>query len=83
MSLMTLDSLPPILSRKETAELLRLTERSIDKLRVAGRLPSFRVAGNSVRFKRDDVLGLLHARPDEPVLGPPAPADKSGRRGVR
>jgi hypothetical protein len=36
MSMMTLDSLPPILSRKETAELLRLTERSIDAMRKAG-----------------------------------------------
>jgi excisionase family DNA binding protein len=61
MSLLQLDTLPPILSRKETAELLRLTERSIDKLRVAGKLPHFRIGG-SVRFHRDDVLALIQAR---------------------
>jgi excisionase family DNA binding protein len=61
MSLMTLDSLPPILSRKECSELLRLTERTIDTLRKAGKLPHFRV-GSSVRFHRDDVLALIPQR---------------------
>jgi excisionase family DNA binding protein len=61
MSMMTLDSLPPILSRKEVSELLRLTERSIDAMRKGGRLPHFRV-GSSVRFHRDDVLALIPQR---------------------
>ena len=59
--MMTLDSLPPILSRKETAELLRLTERSIDAMRKSGKLPHFRIGG-SVRFHRDDVLSLVAPR---------------------
>jgi excisionase family DNA binding protein len=61
MSLMTLDSLPPILSRKEVAEITRLTERSVDAMRKAGKLPHFRI-GHSVRFHRDDVLALLPPR---------------------
>ena len=58
MSMMNLGELPPILSRKETAELLRLTERTVDAMRKAGRLPHFRIGG-SVRFHRADVLALL------------------------
>jgi excisionase family DNA binding protein len=61
MSMMTLDSLPPILSRKETSELLRLTERSVDAMRKAGKLPHFRIGG-SVRFHREDVLALIPRR---------------------
>ena len=61
MSMTTLDSLPPILSRKETAELLRLTERSIDAMRKSGKLPHFRIGG-SVRFQREAVLALLPPR---------------------
>ena len=61
MSLLTLEPLPPILSRKETAELLRLTETSIDAMRKSGKLPSFRI-GTSVRFERDDVLALIPRR---------------------
>ena len=61
MTMMNLGDLPPILSRKETAELLRLTERTVDAMRKAGRLPHFRI-GTSVRFHRDDVLALLPRR---------------------
>jgi excisionase family DNA binding protein len=61
MTMISLDSLPPILSRKETSELLRLTERTVDKLRVSGRLPHFRIGG-SVRFHRADVLALIPRR---------------------
>jgi excisionase family DNA binding protein len=61
MSLLQLDSLPPILSRKEASEILRLTERSIDAMRKAGKLPHFRIGG-SVRFHRDDVLALIPRR---------------------
>ncbi|MGA8613260.1 MAG: hypothetical protein WB760_16470 [Xanthobacteraceae bacterium] len=41
---------------------MRLTERSIDALRKSGRLPCIRVANNSVRFERDDVMALISAR---------------------
>lgn len=58
---MTLDSLPPILSRKECSEILRLTERTVDAMRKSGKLPHFRIGG-SVRFHRDDVLALIPRR---------------------
>jgi excisionase family DNA binding protein len=61
MSMMNLGDLPPILSRKEVSELLRLTERSVDAMRKAGKLPHFRI-GASVRFERDDVLALIPRR---------------------
>ena len=61
MSMMNLGDLPPILSRKETSELLRLTERTVDATRKSGKLPHFRV-GSSVRFYREDVLALIPRR---------------------
>jgi excisionase family DNA binding protein len=61
MSMMTLDSLPPILSRKECSEILRLTERTVDAMRKSGKLPHFRIGG-SVRFYREDVLAPIPRR---------------------
>ena len=49
-------------TRKEVAEYMRLTERTVDTLRKSGKLPYFRVANNSVRFERDDVMALISQR---------------------
>ena len=61
MSMMN-DAERQIWTRKEVAEHLRLTERTIDAMRKSGKLPCFRVANNSVRFWRDDVMNLIQAR---------------------
>ena len=50
-----------IWTRKEIAEYLSVTERTVDSLRRAGRLPA-RYLGRQVRFDRDDVLALLRER---------------------
>ena len=50
-------------TRREVAEYLRLTERSIDRLRKLGQLRDVGVGvGRSVRFERDDVMKLIDAR---------------------
>jgi excisionase family DNA binding protein len=62
MSMMSEDS-RRFWTRKEVADYLRLTERSIDRLRKLGQLRDVGVgAGRSVRFERDDVMKLIDAR---------------------
>jgi excisionase family DNA binding protein len=50
---------PSILTIKEAAELLRCTERSIQRWHRSGKLPSFKLGVNYTRFRRDDVLAML------------------------
>ena len=52
----------PLWTRKEVAEYLRLTERSVDMLRQNGKLAWRRVANNSIRFDRADVMKLVSER---------------------
>jgi excisionase family DNA binding protein len=62
MSMMNEDS-RRLWTRKEVADYLRLTERSIDRLRKLGQLRDVGVGvGRSVRFERDDVMKLIDAR---------------------
>jgi excisionase family DNA binding protein len=49
-----------IWTRKEIAEFLSVSERTVDKLREAGKLPC-KYLGRNVRFDRDDVLALLRS----------------------
>jgi excisionase family DNA binding protein len=56
------DDTRQIWTRREVAEYMRLTERTVDSLRKSGKLPCFRVANNSVRFDRDDVMALISRR---------------------
>lgn len=53
-----MSDLPPILTKRETAEFLRCTERHVDVLRSRGELP-FQRFGGGVRFNRGDVEALL------------------------
>jgi excisionase family DNA binding protein len=59
---MTNDDKRQFWTRREVAEHLRLTERTVDALRKAGKLPCVRVANNSVRFTRDNVMALIQDR---------------------
>ena len=45
-------------TRREISEHLRVTERYVDMLRKAGKLPCIRL-GNGVRFKGEDVAALI------------------------
>jgi excisionase family DNA binding protein len=56
---LTLKNEPSILTTKESAELLRCTERSIQRWHRSGTLPSFKLGGNYTRFRREDVLAML------------------------
>jgi excisionase family DNA binding protein len=49
---------PKILTVREAAELLRVTERCIAQWKADGRLPAMKLGGY-IRFKREDVLALL------------------------
>jgi excisionase family DNA binding protein len=46
-------------TRREAAQYLGLTERTIDMLRKRGRLPDVNVVGRSVRFRGADVMRLI------------------------
>lgn len=56
------DDTRQVWTRKEISEYLRLTERTVDNVRKRGQLPSFRIANNSVRFDREDVMALITRR---------------------
>lgn len=45
-------------TRREISEHLRVTERTVDAYRKAGRLPRIRL-GNGVRFRGADVAALI------------------------
>jgi excisionase family DNA binding protein len=47
----------------EAAELLRCTERSIQRWHRSGKLPSFKLGANFTRFRRADVLAMLEPEP--------------------
>jgi len=49
-------------TRREAAEFLRLSERSIDRYARTGLLTPVRIAGTSVRFPREEVMRLIDAR---------------------
>jgi excisionase family DNA binding protein len=48
-----------ILTRRETADALRLSERTVDKMARDGRLTRLRIGRRGVRFKRAEVERLL------------------------
>ena len=50
-----------ILTLKEVAEYLKLTEKTAYRLAAEGKLPGFKVSG-SWRFKREDVLTWIEEK---------------------
>lgn len=53
-----------LLTRAEAAGLLRVSERTIDRLATSGELPRQRVGGRAVRYLESDVLALIRATDD-------------------
>jgi len=51
-----------LLSQSEAARLLRLSERTLERLRVAGGGPQFVKAGRSVRYRQSDIEEWISAR---------------------
>jgi excisionase family DNA binding protein len=52
----------PLLTQDEAAELLRLSVRTVERLRVSGRGPKFLKAGKSVRYRECDLVAWVEAR---------------------
>ena len=59
---MTNDNDRQFWTRREISEYLRLSEKTVDNLRRRGLLHPVRVAGNSVRFRREEVVALIAER---------------------
>jgi excisionase family DNA binding protein len=51
-----------MLTQSECAELLRLSERTLERLRVSGLGPKFVRMGRSVRYRQNDVEAWLASR---------------------
>jgi excisionase family DNA binding protein len=51
-----------ILTTREAADLLRVSERSIERWRAQGKLPTMNLSKKWVRFRRADVLAMLEPR---------------------
>ena len=51
---------PVCMTRKEVAEHLRVSVRTVDRMIASGQLPVRRVRGRAVRFLRSDVERYLH-----------------------
>ena len=50
--------MPELLTRKELAKLLKISEKTIDRLREGRKIPFCKV-GRSIRFNKKDVLEYL------------------------
>lgn len=50
------------LTRAEAAQLLRMSERTVDRLADDGLLPRLRPRGRTVRFRASDVRAVLDRR---------------------
>jgi excisionase family DNA binding protein len=46
-------------TKRETADFLKVTERTVDRLRASGRLPAQTLGARGVRFLAADVAALL------------------------
>lgn len=57
-------TLQPILTRQETAALFKVSVRTLERWEEAGTLVPFRI-GKNVRYRREDVDGLLAKSTDE------------------
>lgn len=52
----------PLLTQRQTALLLRLSERTLERHRVAGTGPLFVRAGRAVRYREDDLQSWIASR---------------------
>ena len=52
----------PLFTQREAAELLRLSERSLERYRLTGTGPRFVKAGHSVRYREADLEAWVASR---------------------
>ena len=62
------NTLEPLLTVRELAELLQLNVKTVERMARTGRLPSLRVCGR-VRFRPSDIASWLAAREDRACHG--------------
>jgi excisionase family DNA binding protein len=51
--------MPSYLTQRETADLLRVSQRQISRYRASGRLPFMKLGDNSIRFRKEAVEAML------------------------
>jgi predicted DNA-binding transcriptional regulator AlpA len=54
-----MDDLNTLLTGRETAALLRLSERTLERHRTAGTGPRYIALGRAIRYRRRDVLDFV------------------------
>lgn len=54
--------LPILLRRREVAELLGVSERTVEGMKARGDFPVVHLAGRSVRYPREAILAFVAAR---------------------
>jgi excisionase family DNA binding protein len=52
----------PLLTQREAAHLLRLSERTLERKRVQGDGPRFVKAGRSIRYREEDLAAWVASR---------------------
>jgi excisionase family DNA binding protein len=57
------DNLSPFLTAREAAEVLRIQPRTLAHWQKLGRLTPLRISGRGIRFKREEILGLITTDP--------------------
>lgn len=53
--------MPPVMEKPEVADFLRVSPRTVDRLRASGALPAVLIRGR-VLFLRDDVLAYIQSQ---------------------
>ena len=72
--------LPDIISRKQLAEYLGMTEPALSQMATRKQGPPFVRFGRSIRYRRDDVLRWLDSRMVDPAEQAAPPATPARRR---
>ena len=54
---------PPLLSRKAASEMTGLSARYFDRLRLDGKLSTYKTLGGQHRFHRDEILKHINENP--------------------
>lgn len=68
----------PLLTTAEVAELLRVSQRTVRRLREGGGLPWVRIGGQ-VRYLREQVAGWVSSQAVATAAEPPAPRPRRRR----
>ena len=67
---MTIDEWPDLVSRRQVAETLGVSEPALCMMAKRGKGPRFLRLGRTIRYRRDDVVAWLAARTVDPATPP-------------